>query len=193
MVVIIRASRHPCCRIGTTLQERNQTDTSSLSHRFHPAFFLASQVRLSGAEAASHADISSADHLTAPPIRIGAGILPQLLSLKICRLLRLSICPRVLADNNWQFWFVFSLVIFLFLSKKLHICHPLMAKFRYFLQENWNRRKKCWQRLVIKLPQLAQMPAFYAKKARSQVGNKKVKNVTFWQFFSKKAKRNVVL
>ena len=100
MVVVISTSRHPCCRVRTTFQERNQTDTSSFIHQFHPAFFMASQVRLSGAEAANHADISSADHLTAPPIRIGAGILPQLLSRNTCRLLRLSISPSAFALSS---------------------------------------------------------------------------------------------
>jgi hypothetical protein len=143
------------------------------SHYSRPVLLIASQVLLSGAEAASQAEISLADHLTDPPIRIGAGILPQEFNLKIWRLLRLSICPSTFAESNWQVWFVFSFVIFLFLSKKVHICHPLMAKFRYFLQENWNWRRKSWQQLVMELSYLAQEVNSYGKTVWSQVGNKR--------------------
>jgi hypothetical protein len=101
MMVIIGASGHPVCRVRTAFQERNQADSSSLpDHQSYPAFLIVSHVRRSGAEAASHAEISSADHRTAPPIRIGAGILPQEFKRKICRLLKLSISPSALALSS---------------------------------------------------------------------------------------------
>ena len=101
MVVIVRASGHPCLWIGTALQKSNQADTPFMrSHYSRPVVFIASQVLLSGAEAASQAEISSADHRTEPPIRNGAGILPQELSLKICRLESDNLCPKVFESQS---------------------------------------------------------------------------------------------
>jgi hypothetical protein len=92
MMVEVRASWHPCLWIGNTLQKSNQADTPFMrSHYSRPVVLIASQVLLSGAEAASQAEISCADHRTLPPILIGAGILPQLLRRKICLFDKLNI------------------------------------------------------------------------------------------------------
>ena len=101
MMVEVGASGHLCFWIGAALQKGNQANCPfSVGHYSRPVLLIASQVLLSGAEAASQAEISSADHLTAPPIRIGAGIFPHELSLKIWRLERLSFCPKVFAFHN---------------------------------------------------------------------------------------------
>src|SRR4030043_773577 len=82
------------------------------------------QLSLSGAPACIHRLISFSIQRTLPPILTGAGILPQLLSLKICLWLRLSLCPNVLALNNWHFcscsWLLILILLILLATQLAH-------------------------------------------------------------------------
>lgn len=89
---------------------------------------IASKTSLSGHPIFIQLSIVDSAQRTLPPMRIGAGIFPQLFRRKIWRLERLSNAPNSFAVSNWISFLVFVFFIIQYLSIKWFSFQPMALK-----------------------------------------------------------------